>query len=69
MIRELVTERVEQFERIIETKGVNKWKGITARMIRDKWNLLYSFKPESVENLTDLPKGQKGEFNRVITRF
>jgi len=54
-----------QFERIIETYGVNKWKRITARMIRDKWNLLYSFKPESVEKLTDLPKGQKGEFNRL----
>jgi hypothetical protein len=55
----------KQFERIIETKGVNKWKGITARMIRDKWNLLYSFNPKSVENLTDLLKGQKGEFNRL----
>lgn len=54
-----------QFERIIEKYGLNKWKGITARMIRDKWNLLYSFKPESVENLTDLPKRQKGEFNRL----
>lgn len=55
----------KQFERIIETKGVNKWKGITARMIRDKWNLLYSFNPKSVENLTDLLKEQKGEFNRL----
>lgn len=55
----------KQFEKIIETYGVNKWKGITARMIRDKWNFLYSFKPESVENLTDLPKEQKGEFNRL----
>lgn len=62
--RERYRKRI-QFERIIETYGVNKWKGITARMIRDKWNLLYSFKPESVENLTDLPKGQKGEFNSL----
>lgn len=46
----------KQFERIIETKGVNLWKGATAQMIRDKWNFLTSYNLKSVENLTDLTK-------------
>lgn len=55
----------KQFEKIVETKGANKWKKITAQLIRDKWLLLSSIKPKSVEDLTDLPKRQRGEFNRL----
>lgn len=50
------------FRRLIAQVGQNQWQGAAAILIRDKWAMLLSMRPERGEVLT----GNRGDFNRAF---
>jgi len=56
----------KQFNEILRAKGKTHWKETTAQLISDKWGMLMAMNnPKSRDVLTDLPKSEKGCFNRL----
>lgn len=59
-------KRKKQFNDILTAKGKTNQKETTARLIRDKWQMLLAINnPKSGDVLTDLSNTEKGRFNRL----
>ncbi len=59
-------KRKNQFSAILAKCGQTQWKGITAKLINEKWRMLLSLnESKSGYVLTDLPKPEKVCFDRL----